>query len=1511
MSLHYLRVIYFVLIAIAGDVFLNIVDADFTTLGMWRGNTWHLYCPVSNAQPFTSSLEACETCTAERNTIFGGTLECDGVRGIFNHDTLKTYYCTGSFDDSGLPGTHCFNSAGARTGSIAVTFSCPMIGPGGAQLLRRDANNELCVYLGDPPPTSTPPMEADKTAGSGSCPVGTGANTATGNTHHQDTDFSSPKTGSSLTRSKNNSLGDTNLALGAGWTANCFQKIAVDGNSIVVTEASGRSEAVTCAGIGACTVDPDSKISVEQTASGYVVNTADNKVEVYDSMGKLLSITDAAGQTMTMGHDPISGVLETVTDHFGGVISFTYNTDLMVNTMTDPDGNVYNYAYDTNDNLISVTYPDSSIKQYLYEDTNFPNHITGVIDENGNRSRTWSYDSEGRVLYAEKANGHGRVDLTYNTDGTTTVTDALGAVNTFTFVESHGVKRTTAISGGQCGSGCSQGQAQSYDANGFLASRTDFEGNVTNFVNNSRGLQTSRTEAVGTTEERTITTEWHAALRLPTKITEGIKETTLTYNSTGQVLTRTVTDTATSNSRTTTFTYDSNGLLTSVDGPRTDVTDTTTYTYDSSGNRLTMTNALSQTTNFTSYDNSGRLLSMTDPNGVVTSMTHDVRGRLKTRTVDGVTTTFDYDNVGNLTKITQPNGSYLEYTYDASSRLTDIEDNLGNKISYTLDALGNRTKEDVYDDLSVLQRTQSRTFDNLSQLIQTVGGENQITVLGYDGNGNQISVLDPLSRNSTSEFDSLNRLIKQTDAATNDTDYEYDDRDNLTKVTDPRGLETTYTYDGLDNQTQQVSPDTGTTTYTYDSAGNRLTQTDAKGIVATFAYDALNRATSISYPNSQYDITYAYDGGTHGIGRLTGMTYESGTTSYSYDARGNLISEARTIQSRTYTTSYQYDNADNLTQMIYPTGLVVDYTRNTVGQISSVSATDGTGTAQTIASSIIYKPFGPIASMNLGNGLTTTLTYDQDYRLTDKVTPTIYDVDFAYDAANNITSTTDNLTGVYGSGTSFDQSFQYDVLDRLTQWVSYPVNSNTSTYTWTYDANGNRTEGTDYTQLDFNNSSTSNRLDSATETQGGAPVDSWTYDANGNTTYAEYWDHDYTYGDHNRLVEIQDDGVIVASYQYNGKGERVVRTAYETHVYHFDQNGQLIAETKSNGVPLREYIYLDGQLIAMTEPEYEDWDYDGIPDIDDNCRYDVNPNQRDTNSDGYGNICDPDLDNDGDVDNDDLTIVQNAIGTSNADADIDGDGNVDWWDEGIVNGWIGYPPGPNAGVVDNYFWVHNDHLGTPQLMTADDQFIVWHQTYTPFGDKWVHPVGYVDIHVRMPGQFYDNVSQLNYNYFRDYNPLTGRFMQSDPIGIAGGINTYAYVSNNPVRRIDPFGLFQLDCDNQDCGKKQEIEKQVKKSCDMADAMITDPNLRECIKKRCDTGKLKCKNNCRPRLLGFNSAFIGIRSRTANICVNNFPAGSEAFGPVAIHEWAHSCRWNHGDGSGVPGDDGTQNSMTGE
>jgi RHS repeat-associated protein len=128
--------------------------------------------------------------------------------------------------------------------------------------------------------------------------------------------------------------------------------------------------------------------------------------------------------------------------------------------------------------------------------------------------------------------------------------------------------------------------------------------------------------------------------------------------------------------------------------------------------------------------------------------------------------------------------------------------------------------------------------------------------------------------------------------------------------------------------------------------------------------------------------------------------------------------------------------------------------------------------------------------------------------------------------------------------------------------------------------------------------------------------------------------------------------------------------------------------------------------------------------------------------------------------------------------------------------WLGDIPvatvRPNgAGGVDLYY-VHTDHLNTPRLVTDTANNIRWRWDSDAFGttvpNENPSSLGTFEYNLRFPGQQYDAVVGLHYNYFRDYDSATARYSQADPIGLTGGVNAYHYVFNNPLRRLDPFGL---------------------------------------------------------------------------------------------------------------------------
>ncbi|MBI3150063.1 MAG: RHS repeat protein, partial [Betaproteobacteria bacterium] len=612
---------------------------------------------------------------------------------------------------------------------------------------------------------------------------------------------------------------------------------------------------------------------------------SDDSLETYRPDGKLASIAARNGlmQVLQYGILPTpdgptaqAELLVRVTDSFGRELSFAYDTAGRLAALTDSLGHHYGYGYDAQGDLVSVSYPDGGTRQYLYNEAdytsgaNLPHALTGVIDENGSRFATYRYDSDGRAVSSELAGGVARYALSYpDPVRSSVVTDPLGTQRTYQFQNILGRLSNTSVAQPAGAGSPAATQTTSFDAHGNISARTDFKGTSTTYQHDPvRNLETSRTEAAGTPAARSTSTQWHALYRLPTRISEpvsgGSRVTEFSYDASGNLLTKTITapnGLGGSETRTWHTTYNGFGQVLSVDGPRGDVADLASYTYyastDPSGNyRLgdlaTSSNALGQTTVYQAYDAAGRLLKTIDPNGLETRLTYTPRGWLASRAVGTAaegfaTTSYTYDAAGQLLTVTLPEGSTLHYQYDPAHRLTEVRDGTGNRLRYTLDALGNRIKEEAFDPQGALARTRSRAFDALARLAQEWGASTAArTVYGYDANGNLTSSTDPLGHLTTRQYDAFNRLIGLTDPLAGQVLYQYSPDHQLTALTDPLARSTTFAHNGFGEVLAEDSPDRGATQYRY-LAGQLLSKTDARGEVVQFQYDALNRLSRSTF----------------------------------------------------------------------------------------------------------------------------------------------------------------------------------------------------------------------------------------------------------------------------------------------------------------------------------------------------------------------------------------------------------------------------------------------------------------------------------------------------------------------------------------------------------------------------------------------------------------------------------------------------------------------------------------
>jgi RHS repeat-associated protein len=1178
------------------------------------------------------------------------------------------------------------------------------------------------------------------------------------------------------------------------------------------------------------------KIDPAVNGVSWSLRLEDDSVEEFNLEGKLIGRKLRNGIKYTLAYNP-TGKLASIVDSFGRSLQISYGTSgtsaNRISTVSEPSGLTVSYGYDATGNLIGVTPLQQPTRTYLYNESaltqnaSLPAALTGIVDENNGRYAYFGYDNYGTPILTEHVGGVGRHAITYTYQyQQSNVTDPLGTQRTYTYEKINGVLKTTGVSQPCPGCGGTQSQATTYDANGNIASRTDFNNSQTTYTYDlARNLETSRTEAAGTAQARTITTTWHPTYRLPATITEpapgGTKTTTFTYDTSGNLTQKSIVapkndGTTTNETRTWMWTYNTLGQMLTVKDPLNRIT---TYVYAAAtdiavppkftkGDLQTMTNAAGHVTTYNEYDKAGRLLKMTDANGLITTMTYHPRGWLTSRAVaNGTsteTTTYTYDNVGQLTKVAMPDGSNMFYAYDAAHRLVGMSEqstgaaplangnliitaaNLsGDRIAYTLDNMGNRIKEEHFDPTGVVQKQRTRVIDSLNRLQQDIGGTNptsQITQYSYDGNGNTLTSTDPLARVTTNAYDAFNRLTSMIDPVNGSagaTIYTYDAANNLTSVKDPKGLTTSYTYNGHNQLTAQASPDTGATKFAYDVAGNLTTKLDAAGRCTVNTYDTLNRIKTIKYFAStaatntaatciattataaNETVTYTYDDAAvaNSKGRMTKFADGTGNTAYTYDKNGRVLTKIQTTSGTTNTAktiAYSYNAAGQLASTITPSGETITYTY-TQNRITGVKVNGAD-----IIKGAIYEPFGPNGGWSWGNHGTLIAgsavnqhqrLYDLDYRpIGIKSDPQGYSRNIQWDIASRIIGQTDGAA--VNPATALSQTYGYDNLDRLTSFLP-GAGASALPQLFNYDAIGNRTTlqatATGVASSGANTATytypgTSHRLQNIT----GNVTKNFTYDATGNTLTETggTLNNTFTFDHKNRLQKVQvgTTAADTVTYAINALGQRVLKTAAgaqatnaaalgKTARFVYDEQGRLVGEYDSSGKLIQETVWMNDLPIATIRPK-------------------------------GANASTP------------LGITGTGAATANN---------------------LGTNTAANPVNVD-FFYVHPDHLGTPRVVTKPtDNKKVWEWQSQPFGEGAANEnpqnltgaaltAGQFRYNLRFPGQVFDAETNKHYNYFRDYDPALGRYLESDPIGLYGGINSFIYVDAKPIAKSDPKGL---------------------------------------------------------------------------------------------------------------------------
>ena len=1005
--------------------------------------------------------------------------------------------------------------------------------------------------------------------------------------------------------------------MGFGWSQPFDVRIyAYNDGSVTLRRTCGEKQRFLFVA-GAFVTPPGIRGELTSTVDGgWEFTDKEGVVQTFDADGKVIEIRDTNGNRLILEYDvrgrlPLMGVgqyalstqnpkivsydyrLTTVTENnasnvaTGRTLTFTYDeTTGRLITITDDGNRAVSYLHDTRGNLTKVTDVEGVIWDYGYNDPNDVHNLTDVPGSacancgNVNALVINEYDPNDKVV--RQVRGLHETVFAYDTvNGVTTMTetvkDDVGAVlrtdvSSYTVSAQGFVREIIDPLGNKTvierDTRLNVIRREVWDNTGTVAIPNWVINTITEKTYDALDNMLTETVGVGAPEARTTTytytpTNKIASISVPSVVNAAQSKVTIfIHNAQDLVETKTKQGFLADNtffSDITTYGYDANGKVTSIDGPRTDVSDITTFLYDAKGNLSETTLPGNLKTTYTNYTASNQPGTVTDPNNVATTFVYDSFNRVKDITIGADTTSFTYTDDGKLQSITMPETNSLTFIYDTLGYVTQISDSLGNTLNYAYDSKGNRINEENKDPTNVIHRTLSYQYDALNRLAQiNLPDTSQSTIQNaYDALGNRTSFTDANTNTTDYVYDALQRLKTMTQPGAITTNFDYDAQGNLTLVTDGNSNSTTYTYDDRGHLAETVSPDSGTTAYTYDPAGNLKTKTDANSVIINYTYDALNRLTLIDYPTDT-DISYGYDTCINGKPRLCTITDQAGTTAYEYDNKGQITKDTKVINAVTYITQYSYDGNGNLSQMTYPNGRTATYAYNTANQISQVDTTLSAVTT-TLASTMTYKPFGGMTGMTYGNGLNRTLSYDQQYRIEGIQTGAAQDLGYLFDPNGNITDITNNLDALK------NKNYTYDTLNRLTDSTG-PW----GTLGWTYDNVGNRLTQVLNTATDtYTYTPNSNKIADIT----GGIAKTYGHDAAGNRSTENT--RTYTYNQNNRMIQASDGATNLGQYTYNALGQRATKTeSTVTTVYHYDLAGNLIAETQNDGTLISEYVTL-------------------------------------------------------------------------------------------------------------------------------------------------------------------------------------------------------------------------------------------------------------------------------------------------------------------------------------------------
>ncbi|QEY42725.1 type VI secretion system tip protein VgrG [Escherichia coli] len=791
------------------------------------------------------------------------------------------------------------------------------------------------------------------------------------------------------------------------------------------------------------------------------------------------------------------------------------------------------------------------------------------------------------------------------------------------------------------------------------------------------------------------------------------------------------------------------------------------------------------------YNDGNQLTAVVYPDGLESRREYDEPGRLVSETSrSGETVRYRYDDAHSElpATTTDATGSTRQMTWSRYGQLLAFTDCSGYQTRYEYDRFGQMTAVHREEGISLY-----RHYDNRGRLTSVKDAQGRETRYEYNAAGDLTAVITPDGNRSETQYDAWGKAVSTTQGGLTRS-MEYDAAGRVISLTNENGSHSDFSYDALDRLVQQGGFDGRTQRYHYDLTG-KLTQSEDEGLITLWHYDASDRITHRTV-NGDPAEQWQYD--EHGWLTTLSHTSEGHRVSvhYGYDDKGRLTGERQTVENPEtgellwhHETGHAY-NEQGLANRVTPDSLppvewltygsgylagmklggtpLLEFTRDRLHRetVRSFGSMAGSNAAYKLTST--YTPAGQLQSQHLNS-----LVYDRDYGWNDngdlvRISGPRQTREYGYSATGRLESVRTlapdlDIRIPYATDPAGnrlpDPELHPD--STLTVWPDNRI-AEDAHYVYRHDEYGRLTEKTD-------------RIPA------------------GVIRTDDERTHHYHYDSQHRLVfytRIQHGEPLVESrYLYDPLGRRMAKRVWrrerdltgwmslsrkpEVTWYGWDGDRLTTVQTDTTRI---QTVYEPGSFTPLIRVETENGEREKAQ-----RRSLAETLQQEGSENGHGVVFPAEL----------VRLLDRLEEEIRADR-VSSESRAWLAQCGLTVEQLARQVEPEYTPARKVHFYHCDHRGLPLALISEDGNTAWRGEY----DEWGNQLNEENPHhlhqpYRLPGQQHDEESGLYYNRHRHYDPLQGRYITPDPIGLRGGWNMYQYPLN-PIQVIDPMGLDAIE-----------------------------------------------------------------------------------------------------------------------